>query len=531
MTIPSQQNPHIYELLGRIAQGGMGSVYLARMSTSTGESRLVAVKRLRRDFASDKNFVALLSQEARSAAQIQHPNVTTTFDLTPVEGALSLVLDYVEGESLAALIKHAEELGESIPPSFAITIMWGVLSGIEAAHAAHIVHRDLSPKAILVGIDGDAKIVDLGLANARQELASIVERPRKSGYMPPEQLLGRPVNSQFDIYAAGVILWELLAGERFYASDELNAMSPGVMSKVPEPPSAFNPAIPPGLDDVVMRAIARDPYQRFKTAGDFANALEQWHPGNEDAVGAWVSRLAAARLASTQRLLDRAAEGERAWIESSVASIAGVERSTRSSPPSMAPTSSSPTSLPPLENMNPNERTVVMPYTYTPPAPPKDKASTLLELGQAKLKGMNPVLLVGMAAVVACVIAMMMKGDPEPDPMLAAPASPSDPASMPTAAAARSAAELDPPAEPVVAPEPTATISIVPIPSGGPRGLTPAKTSTPVVVKRRPPLPVPVDRQDTPIPISPTRQAPTEAPKAPTTEAPKPAAPPSRDYR
>lgn len=549
MMAPSQQNPYCYELLGRLAQGGMASVYLARMSTSTGASRLVAVKRLHKEYATDKNFVARLSHEARVSSQLRHPNVAGTVEFAPVEGSLSLVLDFVEGESLAALIKHAEELGESIPPSFAVTMMSGILRGLQAAHVARIVHRDLSPKTILIGVDGDARVVDWGVANARDAIELTGERPWKSAYMPPEQLLGRPVSPQFDLYAAGVILWELLAGERFYESPESNAMSPGVLSKAVERPSAFNPAIPTDLDAVVMRAVARNEQDRFESADEFARALRPWHGENEDAVGAWVSRLAANRLASMRRLLDRAAEGERAWIESSVASIAGVERPTRSSsrpissrPVSSRPVSSRPISSPPmaglpLEPQNPNERTVVMPYSYTPPAAPKTKAAVWLEWSETKLRGMPPALVAcGLAALIACAIAgVMMKSEPDLEqPALTSPATLSDPASMPPPPAPTP----EPVLPPVLTAEPTANVVVVPMQSAAPaESAAPVKTSTLRMPRRPPPPPPALDRDDVPIPVTPTRQPRFDMPKASTDTAPKasadaPKAPSSnRDYR
>jgi serine/threonine-protein kinase len=296
----------------------MASVHLARMTASTGFTRLVAIKRLHREYTFDRNFIALFSQEARLCAQIRHTNVIGTLDLLPIDGTLSLVLEYVEGESLAALMKRARALGEPIPLPFAATIMHGVLCGLDAAHEAQrddgaplgIVHRDVSPHNILVGIDGNAKIIDFGVAKARDglQLTQPGELRGKLAYMPREQLLGGAVTRQFDIYAAGVVLWELLAGERLYPATEVAAVSAAVLEGASEPPSAFNPEVPPELDDVVMRALAQEPTERYATAGEFATALEPWRTANERAIGAWVSHLAAERLASMRSLLQRATE-------------------------------------------------------------------------------------------------------------------------------------------------------------------------------------------------------------------------------
>ncbi|MCW5833916.1 MAG: serine/threonine protein kinase, partial [Labilithrix sp.] len=189
-----------YTILGTIASGGMARVYLGRMTGSAGFSRPVAIKRLHPELAVQRDFVAMLVDEARLAAHIRHTNVVDTLDLVVSDGAFSLVLEYVEGESLSALIREARARGETVPSPIALAVLYGVLRGLEAAHEARneegqplgIVHRDVSPQNILVGIDGIPRIIDFGVAKALGRI--LVTRPGevrgKFSYMAPEQLLG-----------------------------------------------------------------------------------------------------------------------------------------------------------------------------------------------------------------------------------------------------------------------------------------------------------------------------------------------------
>lgn len=302
-----------YTILGTIASGGMARVYLGRMTGSAGFSRPVAIKRLHPELAVQRDFVAMLVDEARLAAHIRHTNVVDTLDLVVSDGAFSLVLEYVEGESLSALIREARARGETVPSPIALAVLYGVLRGLEAAHEARneegqplgIVHRDVSPQNILVGIDGIPRIIDFGVAKALGRI--LVTRPGevrgKFSYMAPEQLLGRPVTRQVDVYAVGVLLWELLVGARLFSGDDERVVCAAVMRGVITPPSEANPSVPRELDAIVKRATARELSERYLTAREMLGALESCERAPDDEVGAWVRRLSAARLAKRHRLL------------------------------------------------------------------------------------------------------------------------------------------------------------------------------------------------------------------------------------
>lgn len=305
-----------YTLLGSIAKGGMARVYLARMSGSAGFSRLVAIKRLHPELAAERDFVAMLVDEARLAAQLRHTNIVSTLDLVASDGAFSLVLDYVEGVSLSALVRLANEQKERIPRPIAIAILYGILRGLDAAHEARsdeghplgIVHRDVSPQNVLVGVDGIPRVIDFGVAKAlgRFESTKPGEVRGKFSYMAPEQLMGRPVTRQVDVYAAGVLTWELLTGSRLFTGDDQRAVCAAVLRGEIPPPSTKVSEIPRELDELVARATARDLAERYMTAREMSAALEACETASDDEVGAWVRRLAAKTLYDRQRLIQTA---------------------------------------------------------------------------------------------------------------------------------------------------------------------------------------------------------------------------------
>ncbi|MEA2750949.1 MAG: eukaryotic-like serine/threonine-protein kinase, partial [Myxococcales bacterium] len=305
-----------YTILGSIAKGGMATVYLGRVTGSAGFSRLVAIKRLHPELAAEREFVAMLVDEARLASQIRHTNVADTLDLVVADGAFSLVLEYVEGDSLSALLRRVKKSEEKVPLPIAISILYGVLRGLDSAHDARnddggplgIVHRDVSPQNILVGVDGIPRVIDFGVAKAigRFDSTRPGEIRGKFSYMAPEQMQGRPVTRQVDVYSAGVVLWELLAGAKLFDAEDSRVICAAVLSGVIKPPSSVNPDVPAALDAVVLRATARELGERYLTARELLAEIEKFERASDDEVGAWVRRLCAKRLAERQRMIQGA---------------------------------------------------------------------------------------------------------------------------------------------------------------------------------------------------------------------------------
>jgi len=296
-----------YRLHGEIASGGMGAVYFGRLVGTAGFAKTVAIKSLHAQFAKIPEFVAMFLAEARLAARIRHPNVAQTLDVLEIEDEIYLVLEYIDGESLSRLIRAALARHERLPLDVAVTIMAGVLHGLHAAHEAkndrgeqlNIVHRDISPQNILVGIDGVPRVIDFGIAKAADnvQITREGELKGKLSYMAPEQLSGGKVSRKVDIYAASVVLWELLTGQRLFDADYQSAILKNILHRPTEPPSHISPEVPPELDAIVLRGLAREPGERFTTAREMALALEERIVlANPSYVGAWVESVASESL-------------------------------------------------------------------------------------------------------------------------------------------------------------------------------------------------------------------------------------------
>lgn len=321
-----------YAVHDEIASGGMATVHLGRLLGPVGFSRTVAIKRLHPQFAKDPDFSSMFIDEARLAARIRHPNVVSTLDVVALEQELLLVMDYVQGESLSRLLRSARARHEPIPLRIVTTILAGILHGLHAAHEAktergeplEIVHRDVSPQNILVGIDGVARVLDFGVAKAAVRMQSTREGQIKGklSYMAPEQLRGdHTVDRRVDIYSAGVVLWEALVGKRlFEAENEGRLLTKILLEPVPTALSMV-PTIPPEVDAIVMRALARNREERFATAREMAVALEQViHQAAASEIGTWVEHLAGKELA---KRVDRVSDIEsRSDVHEGLASMA-----------------------------------------------------------------------------------------------------------------------------------------------------------------------------------------------------------------
>jgi serine/threonine-protein kinase len=297
-----------YELHDVIASGGMATVHLGRLLGPAGFGRTVAIKRLHPHLAKEPEFAAMLTDEARVASRIGHPNIVPVLDAVASRGELFLVMEYVPGLTLAELMKNAGSSGESVPVSIACAIMAGVLRGLDAAHEARdegsrpldVVHRDVSPQNILVGADGVARLLDFGIAKAvgRLHTTRDGELKGKVAYMAPEQLGARTVDRRTDIYAASVVLWEALTGERLFAGDDAATVFGNVMQKKVPPPSTKVANVPGEIDTAVLTGLEREPSRRFSRARDMATAIENGtRLARASEIADWVAQMGEKELA------------------------------------------------------------------------------------------------------------------------------------------------------------------------------------------------------------------------------------------
>jgi eukaryotic-like serine/threonine-protein kinase len=255
-----------YQVLGRIGSGGMADVWLA---DDTHLQRRVALKVLHARFAQDREFVERFRREAESAAGLQHPNVVSVFDRGEVDGTYYIAMQYLEGRTLKQLI----DVG--LNPEQAAGLIRQVLEGARFAHRHGVVHRDLKPQNVIVDADGKATVTDFGIARAGvseiTQAGSVMGTPH---YLSPEQAQGLDVTAVSDLYSIGVMLYEALTGRVPFEGDSAVSVAMKQVSQAPQRPSSINPQVSPALDAVVMRALEKEPGQRFQSADAFIAALD-----------------------------------------------------------------------------------------------------------------------------------------------------------------------------------------------------------------------------------------------------------------
>ncbi len=296
-----------YLLGDEIASGGMATVHVGRLLGDGDFSRTVAIKRLRPEFARDPKLRTMLADEARAASRVRHPNVVSIDDVVTTDDELYLVMEYVPGESLDTLERAAIARGERIPPQIVSAAMCGVLLGLDAAHRStwkngqplDLIHRDVSPQNLLVGVDGVARVLDFGIARGRHRGKTATEDAIKGKlrYIAPEAFEGRALTQKSDIYAAGVVLWEALVGKPAFDDAAGERLIEKITLGHLPAPSRLVPELPAEVDRVVARAIDVNPNGRFATAREMRAALEEClRPASPAYVGAWLSEMCEAHL-------------------------------------------------------------------------------------------------------------------------------------------------------------------------------------------------------------------------------------------
>ncbi len=260
----------------------MAELYLARQTTSLGGGKLYVVKLILPVYAERPEFATMLTEEAKLAATLSHGNVVQVTDLGREQDRLYIAMEYVEGFDLAQLLKRCSKEKVALPTEYALHIVISLLAALDYADKKKVVHRDVSPSNVLVSFDGEVKLCDFGIARANDAVLAKDAEPSeaikgKAGYMSPEHARGDALDGRADLFAAGIILWELLAGRKLYRMSEgsPDLITQAREAKIPELPSRALPD-EARLHAIVTRALAPSASDRFGSAGDMRRALVEW---------------------------------------------------------------------------------------------------------------------------------------------------------------------------------------------------------------------------------------------------------------
>ncbi|MCC7535412.1 MAG: protein kinase [Deltaproteobacteria bacterium] len=340
-----------YEVARRIAGGGMAEIYLGLHRGPSGLAEAVAIKCVRPELAEDRQFVKMLHQEAGLAVLLDHPNIVHVYEIGEHDGQVFLAMEYLLGETLGALARACEKGGVRVPCGVAARILAEAARGLHYAHnladttgaLLHIVHRDVSPQNIFVTSEGVTKLLDFGIAKAatalEQTQAGVVKG--KYAYLSPEQARGEPVDPRSDVFSLGVCAWEFLTGERLFAADHSLASLHAVTSKPIPPLQRIRPDVPARLDSIVRRALIRKKEDRWQTAGEMADALDEaaFAAGGANVadVGAFVRKLVGSTIDRRRGVLNQLKRGsaplpapepistEEPWMTHAATSVADLD--------------------------------------------------------------------------------------------------------------------------------------------------------------------------------------------------------------
>ncbi len=310
-----------YTLLRAIAAGGMARVYLAIQRAVAGFEKLVVIKRILPELSQDPAFVEMLLSEARTAATLNHPNIVQTFDVGEVDQTYYIAMEHINGEDIRSVVRAMKRASVTeFPIEHTLSIILGTCAGLAYAHdkrdlegsALNIVHRDISPQNVLITFSGDVKIVDFGIAKTNEltagERTQAGQLKGKVPYMSPEQASGKDIDHRSDIFAVGIMLFELTTGRRlFKAKSEFETLKLICERDYPRP-SQIRPDYPPALEAIVMRALAKDPEQRYQSARDMQADLESFIREERIAasavsLGAWMRMLFEDKIAEQKEAL------------------------------------------------------------------------------------------------------------------------------------------------------------------------------------------------------------------------------------
>lgn len=444
-----------YELLSRLGVGGMAELFIARTTAQHGFEKLVALKRILASHADDDQFIQMLLAEARLAATLHHPNIAQVYDVGEVDGTYFFTMEYVFGQDLRKLVRAVQGRGVWLAPELILQIIIGTASGLHYAHEKEgsdgellgLVHRDVSPSNILVSHDGGVKLVDFGIAriSAMQSNTAAGALKGKVPYMSPEQCRGEPLDRRSDIFSLGIMLWELTTRRRLFAGENDVAIA-GKICNVDAPrPSTLVADYPPGLEAIVLKALARDRNARYSTAQELQLDLEEYARDQR-------LLLSSARLAAFMGdLFADQIKATKADIRQQIASHTGMFAvATEDSSPGAAAASAQAPKLAAPPHPGTNDAT----WADAHPGEPQELNHTDIEMSAPPSPGRRLWLGLAGGAALLLTVVMAMRGGGQPTP---------EPTPEPTPAVAPVVVPVvpPPPAEPVV-PAPTPTVASEP---------------------------------------------------------------------
>jgi serine/threonine protein kinase len=368
----------------------MATVYLARVSGAGGFQRFVAIKRLHPHLAREEEFIEMFLDEARLAARIHHPNVVSILEIGASEQGYYIVMEYVEGDTLAHLLSHCTKRGQRLPVKVALRVVIDMLAGLDAAHglkddegnSLEIIHRDVSPQNVLIGVDGSARLSDFGVARAATRLTTTRagQLKGKVAYMAPEQARGeKDIDSRADVFAAGIVLWEVLTCRRLFKGEgDAHTLNKVLSEPIPSLESVL-PDLPKALQPVVSKALERNRNARYSSASEFADALEMAARsagvlGTNKEVAAYVEAMLGPEISEQREAVRawvvRSEPGRRSFsqppppVKSSEPLVTGAER--KDSAPSNIPSLAGLGSLPSLSSVITPPKVSVPPGVSSP---------------------------------------------------------------------------------------------------------------------------------------------------------------------
>ena len=309
-----------YELLEQLGEGGMGSVWLARLTGAAGFEKLCIVKTVLPSIAKDAEFVSRFLHEGRVLTQLSHGNIAQVLDMNEAEGQLFLALEYVAGVDLARLHEQVRAAQEFMPLPLVVALITQAAEGLGAAHRKHaldgtplnIVHRDVSPHNIMVSYEGEVKVIDFGIAKseARSRHTAQASVMGKLGYMAPEQARGEPVDHRADQFALAIVAWEMLSNQSWVRRGTLTEMVVAMANPTVRLLAPMRPDVPASLETVILKALSPLPDARFKDTDEFAQVLmgellRLGPPPSKPQLGEYVRMRCSADFATTRLLLTR----------------------------------------------------------------------------------------------------------------------------------------------------------------------------------------------------------------------------------